>query len=61
MPLIEIRSATVTKKGQIAIPRDIRAIKGFEEGQKIAILAYEDRVELRPMKEITEKITKKLK
>lgn len=54
MPLIEIKSATITGKGQIAIPKDIRAAEGFKEGSKIAILAFEDHVELRPMKQINE-------
>jgi AbrB family looped-hinge helix DNA binding protein len=55
MPLIEIRSATITEKGQIAIPKEIREIEGFREGTKIAILAFKDHVELRPMKEMNEK------
>lgn len=56
MSLVEIKSATITEKGQIAIPRDIREIEGFKEGTKIAILAFEDRIELRPMKQINEKM-----
>ena len=56
MSLIEIKSATITEKGQIAIPRDIREVEGFKIGTKIAILAFEDHVELRPMKQISEKM-----
>ena len=56
MTLVEIRSVTITEKGQIAIPREIREIEGFNEGTKIAILAYEDHVELRPMKQVSEKM-----
>ena len=52
--LIEMKSATITQKGQIAIPKDIR--KWFKIGSKVAILAFEDRVELRPMKQISEKM-----
>ena len=55
MSLIEIKSATITEKGQIAIPKDIRG-KGFEEGSKVAILAFDDHVELRPMKQINKKM-----
>jgi len=54
--LKEIKSATITEKGQIAIPKHIREIEGFKEGDKIAILAYEDYIELRPMKKISEKM-----
>ena len=56
MPLLEIKSATITSKGQIAIPKDIREIEGFKEGEKIAILAFDDHVELRPMKQFSEKM-----
>ena len=56
MSLVEIRSATITEKGQIAIPKEIREIEGFSEGTKIAILAYEDHIELRPMKQVNEKM-----
>ena len=56
MSLVGMKSATITKKGQIAIPKDIREIEGFTEGSKVAILAYEDRVELRPLKQVNEKM-----
>ena len=56
MTLIEVKSATITSKGQIVIPKDIRDIGGFTEGSKIAILAYEDRIELRPLKQVNEKM-----
>lgn len=56
MSLLEVKSATITNKGQIAIPKDIREIEGFTEGSKIAILAFEDRVELRPIKQFNEKM-----
>ncbi len=56
MPLIEMKSAKITSKGQIAIPSDIRKLEGFKEGTKIAILAFEDRVELRPLKQFNRKL-----
>ncbi len=56
MNLVTMRTATITSKGQIVIPNDIRNIEGFDEGSKIAILAFEDRVELRPLKQIKEKM-----
>ena len=46
----EIRTVKITRKGQVSIPSAIRAKAGFEEGAKINIIAYDDRVELRPMK-----------
>ena len=56
MRLIEVKTATITEKGQIAIPKDIRSLKGFKKGSKVAILAFEDRIELRPMNQISEKM-----
>ena len=56
MGIIEIKSATITDKGQISIPREIRETEGFEIGSKIAILAFEDHIELRPIEQINEKM-----
>lgn len=55
MGLIEMRSATITEKGQIAIPKEIRKKKGFKEGSKIAILAFDNRIEIIPLEEFYEK------
>ena len=53
--LLEIKSATITEKGQIAIPKQVR--KGyFKNGSKIAIMAFKDHIELRPMKQISERM-----
>ena len=46
----DIRTATLTSKGQICIPNVARNLIGFKEGAKISIVVYSDRVELRPMK-----------
>lgn len=56
MKLIEMRTVTVTAKGQIAIPKEIRKLKGFKEGSKVAILAFSDRIELRPMIKFSERM-----
>lgn len=56
MPLLEMKTSKITSKGQIAIPKDIREIEGFKEGTKIAILAFENRIELRPLDQINEKM-----
>ena len=55
MSLIEIKTATITEKGQIAIPKGIRK-NGFRTGSKVAILAFNDRIELRPIEQISEKM-----
>jgi len=46
----EIRTVKITRKGQVSIPSAVRARAGFEEGAKVNVIAYDDRIELRPMK-----------
>ncbi|MBI5872122.1 AbrB/MazE/SpoVT family DNA-binding domain-containing protein [archaeon] len=46
----DIRSATITQKGQICIPHIARRLAGFKEGTKISVVVFSDRVELRPLK-----------
>ena len=46
----DIRTATITQKGQICIPSIARTLAGFKEGTKISIVVYQDRVELRSFK-----------
>ena len=54
MPLIEMKTAKITEKGQISIPKDIRMLEGFKQGSKVAILAFKDKIEIRPLKKIKE-------
>ena len=54
--IIDMRTAKITEKGQIAIPKDIRELKGFQQGEKIAIIAYKDHVELRPLEAVSRKM-----
>lgn len=54
--LMEIRTATITEKGQVVIPKDIRKIEGFKTGTKLAILVFANRIELRPFKTVSEGI-----
>lgn len=51
MVLVDIKSVKITEKGQIAIPKILRD-SNFKEGSKIAIFAFDDRIELRPMNKI---------
>ncbi|MEK6926910.1 MAG: AbrB/MazE/SpoVT family DNA-binding domain-containing protein [Nanoarchaeota archaeon] len=50
----EIRTITITDKGQICIPREARDIAGFQEGSKVSLIVYPDRVEIRSMKKISD-------
>lgn len=55
MPLIDIKTGTITEKGQIVIPRSVR--ETFLPGEKVAILAYNDRIELRPLETVDEALS----
>lgn len=50
--LTELRTLTITAKGQIAIPKDVRNREGFREGDKVVLMAYEDHIEIRPVKNL---------
>ncbi|RJQ16935.1 AbrB/MazE/SpoVT family DNA-binding domain-containing protein [Candidatus Woesearchaeota archaeon] len=53
--LLEIKTATLTEKGQICIPSSFRP-QGFKNGSKVSILVFHDHIELRPMKQISESL-----
>lgn len=56
MKIRDIKTATITGKGQIAIPKEIRKIKGLGDGSKVAIISYADRIEIRPLYQVSEKM-----
>jgi len=56
MIIMEMRTATITNKGQISIPRKIRELENFGIGSKVAIIAFDDHVEIRPLKDFNEKL-----
>lgn len=45
-------TVTVSENYQVVIPCDVRAAMGIRPGQQLQILAYGDRAELIPMREI---------
>ena len=55
MPLIDIKTGKITEKGQIVIPQAVR--KTFLPGGKVAIIAYDDRIELRPLETVDEALS----
>ncbi|MFH1972980.1 MAG: AbrB/MazE/SpoVT family DNA-binding domain-containing protein [archaeon] len=50
--IVEMRTAKITEKGQIAIPKEMRN-KRFKTGTKVVIIAFEDHIELRPIKDVS--------
>lgn len=52
----EIKTVKITEKGQIVIPKIMRMLAGFKEGAKISIIAYNNKIELRPIDEISESL-----
>jgi AbrB family looped-hinge helix DNA binding protein len=55
MGLVDIKSVTVTSKGQITIPNAFREIH-MKENDQAAILVYDDHIEVRPLTYIEEKL-----
>jgi AbrB family looped-hinge helix DNA binding protein len=45
-----LETITISPKFQIVIPKAIRTLLGLRPGQKIQAIAYEDRIELIPMR-----------
>jgi AbrB family looped-hinge helix DNA binding protein len=52
--LLEMRTVTLSSKGQIALPQHLRSRHRLGAGAKLIVLAYEDRIELRPAKLLDE-------
>ncbi len=46
--------STVTRKGQVTLPIEIRKRLGISKGDKVAILLVEDKVILRPVRSVAE-------
>lgn len=55
MPLLDIKTGTITEKGQIVIPKSLR--DKFPSGEKVAIISYEDRIEVRPLSSVNEALS----
>jgi len=47
-----IRTSTITSKGQIVIPSEMREREGFRSGQKVAIFSFDDKIEVLPIGDI---------
>ena len=47
-------AVTVSPKFQVVIPKEIRENMGIFSGQKIQLLMYKDRIELIPLKPMSE-------
>ncbi len=54
MAMVGMRTVTITGKGQISIPKELRKGKEFREGAKMVILAFNNRIELRPLRTFSE-------
>lgn len=49
-----MNTVTVSPKYQVVIPQKVREMLDIQVGQKIHVLAYEGRIELIPIKPISE-------
>ncbi len=51
-----MKTVTITSKGQIAIPQELRKGKSFRVGEKVVLLAFEERIEIIPLSIFKKKI-----
>ena len=49
-----MRAVTVSPKFQVVIPKEVRDSMGITSGQKLQILTYRNRIELIPIKPVSE-------
>jgi len=49
-----MRAVTVSPKFQVVIPKDVRESMGIVSGQKVQMLTYCNRIELIPIKPMSE-------
>lgn len=49
-----MQTVTISPKFQVVIPKDIRERLGLAPGQKVSAIAYEDRIELIPLRPVRE-------
>ncbi len=49
-----MRSVTVSPKFQVVIPKEVRESMGIISGQKVQLLTYRNRIELIPIKPMSE-------
>jgi len=49
-----MRSVIVSPKFQVVIPKDVRESMGIFSGQKVQMLTYSNRIELIPIKPMSE-------
>jgi AbrB family looped-hinge helix DNA binding protein len=54
--LISLKSVTITEKRQIALPKELKNNKLFKNGNKLVVLSFNDRIELRPLKSISKSL-----
>jgi AbrB family looped-hinge helix DNA binding protein len=55
MSIVDIRTATITSKGQIVIPSSMR--KGnFDVGHRVAVIAKNSNIEIRPLDEVEKRM-----
>ncbi|MDD3083495.1 MAG: AbrB/MazE/SpoVT family DNA-binding domain-containing protein [Candidatus ainarchaeum sp.] len=58
--LIGMKSITITEKGQIALPKELRENKNFSSGKKLVVLSFKDRIELIPLDKFSESLENSL-
>lgn len=53
--IVAFKDVTVSAKGQIVIPKELRK-STFPEGSQATVIAYKDHIEIRPLSYVLEKL-----
>ena len=56
MPILNMKSATITGKGQIAIPQTIRDKAGIKKGDELIIFESNGKILIEKVQKVSEKI-----
>jgi AbrB family looped-hinge helix DNA binding protein len=52
--ILGMKSATITSKGQVTIPKELREQAGFKTGSKVIFLAMEQGMQVIPLEKMSE-------
>jgi AbrB family looped-hinge helix DNA binding protein len=52
--ILGMKTATITSKGQITIPKELRKRAGFKTGSKVVFISLKDRMQVIPMEKISD-------
>jgi AbrB family looped-hinge helix DNA binding protein len=52
--VLGMKSATITSKGQVSIPKELREQAGLKVGSKVVFISQKDRMQIIPLNKISD-------